>query len=200
MGKNRGELIRFLYVLGFFVLALGVLGSYIVWKLFQAQPSPSPLDFSRLEANRVLSPHAPVSPDTARVFFTTDGRYLSAEIMELPRNLTPYQRATQLMDRLARGPTSRYFEPTLPKDARLLGVFITDDEVCLNFSKELGENLRGGPAQELLALYSIVNTIVLNMEGITRVRILINGKRAAILSSEMDISAPLGANLNLIHW
>jgi len=198
--NKRGISIRFLITLGVAALALIVIGVYFVYRLFETPPPGSQLDFSQVMRQKLQVQESPVSPNTARIFFTTDGRHLSAEFMELSRDLTPYERITRLLNRLTRGPASKYFEPILPENTTLRGVYVVDDEAIVDFTRNLEKNFRGGIINEMLIVYSIVNTVILNVEGVTRVQILIEGEVKPSLGGEIDISAPLGANLNLVRW
>jgi len=199
-GKRRSGLLRFLLVLVFAAAVAAIIGLRLVDRLFSGPSPPSPLDFSGVLQNMPPSPEKPVSPNTARVFFTTDGRHLHAEILELPRELSSYERTRRLLDRLIRGPASKYFEPVLPPNLGIHGIYIVDDEATIDFSEDLPKGVQGGIIPEMLAVYSIVNTIVLNVEGVSRVQILIDGKIESTLKGEIDISVPLGANLNLVKW
>jgi hypothetical protein len=198
---KKGKVIaRFLIILTSILAIIGALSLYFIYRISKSQAPGSDLDFSRIIEEKILSGKAPVSPDTARVFFTTDGRYLSAEIFPLPLDLTPYQRVERLLNRLITGPASKYFEPTLPANVKILGIFMEENEVTLDFSGDLKTNLQGGVTQELLTVYSIVNTVALNVEGIERVQILIDGKIAPLLTREIDLEKPLRSNLNLIRY
>lgn len=198
---EKGKVIvRSLIVLTSILVIISTLSLYFIYRISKSQAPGSELDFSRIVKEKILSHEAPVSPDTARVFFTTDGRYLSAEIFPLSLDLTPYQRVERLLNRLIMGPASKYFEPTLPSNVEILGIFMEENEVTLDFSGELKTNLQGGVTQELLTVYSIVNTVALNVEGIARVQILVDGKITPLLTREIDLEKPLRANLNLIRY
>ncbi len=198
--KKGGDFLRFLVTIGAAALVVIILGLYSLHRIFEVGPSPSRLDFSHVITGRLLLSKAPVSPDTARVFFTTDGRHLSAEVVEIPEDLTLYQRTHRLLTRLLKAPESKYFQPVLPDDVKVRGLYLVDDAVTVDFSKGLTENFRGGIITEMLMVYSIVDTIVLNVQEVNRVQILIGGKVVPTLGGEVDISRPLGANLNLVRW
>ncbi|MCX7000205.1 MAG: GerMN domain-containing protein [Candidatus Sumerlaeota bacterium] len=196
----RGEFARFLLSLGMAAVVITVLGLYFINKLFN-RPHTSPrVDFSQALKETLLTTEAPASPNTVRVFFTTNGRHLSAEVLELSRSLTPYERIDRLLTRLMKGPTNRYFEPVLPANVSLRAMYILEDRLVVDFSKELSQNFHGGLMAEMLAVYSIADTIILNVPEIKQVQILIDGEMRATLAGGIDLSAPLGANINLIRW
>lgn len=201
MGKaNQRDFARFLAALGAAAVIVTALGLYFIHRMTSRPLSMPRIDFSKALKETIVKAESPVSPNTARIFFTTDGRYLSAEAMELPRDLSAYERLSRIMERLLGGPTSRYFEPILPDGANLRGMYLLNDKLVIDFSKEISTNLHDGIVAEMLALYSIVNSVVLNIPEIRQVQFLIEGEERSTLGGEVDISAPLGANLNLIRW
>jgi sporulation and spore germination protein len=198
--KSKGKLLKFLIVAASVAVIIIITGLYFIYRLFEYAPPNTGLDFTKIMNKKIISQKAPISPDTARVFFTTDGRYLNAEIVEISRDLSPYERIQILINRLTKGPASKYFEKILPENVTLQAIFIGENEVTLDFSKELSENFQGGTITEMLTVYSIVNTVTLNVDNIQKVQIMTEGKIRTVLSGEIDISRPLSTNLNLIHW
>ncbi len=198
--NRRIKIYRFVIIIGALSLVAIAVGMYFVHRLFKTQTPGSRMDLTRVLQGQLKAQEPPVSPNTARVFFTAQGRYLSAEYVELSNKLTAYERITRLMDRLTRGPASKYFEPVLPPKTNLRGVYVVDDMAILDFSKEIEKNFQGGMLTEMLTVYAIVNTVILNQDGINRVQILIEGEVKSSLAGEVDISEPLGMNLNLVRW
>ena len=52
---------------------------------------------------------------------------------------------------------------------------------------------------ERLSIYSIVNSLILNVSEIQMVKILINGKDALTLAGHIDLRFPLKADMLLIR-
>jgi hypothetical protein len=73
-------------------------------------------------------------------------------------------------------------------------VFVNNNMAWVNLSKEMVTNLKGGVDSELLAVYSIVNSILFNMDGVDAVQILIEGEKLPTLGGHVDITVPLIAN------
>ena len=198
--KLGGDLVRFIITLGAAAVVMIAVGLYFIHRLLE-EPAPSTqLDFSRVVGEKMIHTEPPVSENAARVFFTSDGRTLSSEIIETGRDMTAYEQVDRLAHRLIKGPTSRYFAEVIPDKTSLRAIYITDNEVTLDFTKEIRENFQGGITAELLTVYSIVNTVTMNIQGVDLVRIMIEGEPAKTLAGEIDISAPLSANLNLVRW
>ena len=52
---------------------------------------------------------------------------------------------------------------------------------------------------ELLTIYSIVNSLILNVPNIKAVKILINGNEAKTLAGHIDLQTAIKANMLLIR-
>jgi hypothetical protein len=123
------------------------------------------------------------------------GRYLKAEqrIVEQPVDDVAFGR--RILEALLEGPkqgTSR----SLPPDAGLRAFFIVSDGTAyVDFEAGSFDNHPGGVETELLSIYSIVNTLVLNVEKIRSVKLLIGGQEAATLAGHVDLSHPLKADM-----
>jgi hypothetical protein len=82
---------------------------------------------------------------------------------------------------------------------RVLEVFVTPKGVAyVDLSKEVKAGLMPGTRAELLAVYSLVDSISLNFPAIKRVQILIDGLAVETLAGHVDLSRPLGADLTLL--
>jgi hypothetical protein len=57
----------------------------------------------------------------------------------------------------------------------------------------------GGVRTELMTVYSIVNTLALNVSAVDRVKILVGGKEADTLAGHIDIRHPLQADMLLVR-
>ena len=56
----------------------------------------------------------------------------------------------------------------------------------------------GGSMQELLTVYSLVNTLLVNLPTASAVQILIDGREADTLAGHVDLRRPLRKNESLI--
>jgi hypothetical protein len=55
-----------------------------------------------------------------------------------------------------------------------------------------------GSREELLAVYAVVNSIVVNFPAVRRVQILLDGETASTLAGHVDLSHPLSADMTLL--
>ena len=101
------------------------------------------------------------------------------------------------LDALVKGTGDRGTNP-IPKGTRLLGVKISGGAATVNLSREYISNSSGGSTGELLAIYSIVDTVTLNYPAIKKVQLLVNGKKEETIAGHIIITYPLDADTTLI--
>jgi hypothetical protein len=78
---------------------------------------------------------------------------------------------------------------TLPETARVRALFVSGDGVAyVDFVDNAFEQHPGGVGSELITLYSVVNTLVLNIEDIRCVKLLIGGQEAVTLAGHVDLA------------
>ena len=130
------------------------------------------------------------------LYFGDDqGRYLRAEqrIVDRPADAVAFGR--QVLAALLSGPQQGASQ-TVPKGAVLRAFHILSNGVAyVDFESGSFDNHPGGVATELISIYSIVNSLVLNVEEIRAVKILIGGQEAATLAGHVDMSHPFKADM-----
>jgi spore germination protein GerM len=128
-------------------------------------------------------------------FGDSNGRYLTAEqrVVEEPADVVSAARS--LVQALIQGPLHGGTR-TLPQDSSLRSLFVTPEGVAyVDFKADAFEHHPGGVETEMLTIYSIVNTLVLNMEEIRWVKLLIGGQEAATLAGHVDLSHLFNADM-----
>jgi germination protein M len=98
--------------------------------------------------------------------------------------------ARQAVIELIKGPESSDLYPAIPQGTKINEVYIADDIVYIDLSKEIFENHPGGSSGELMTVYSIVNTLT-EIPPIKGVQILVEGNEMESLVGHIDISMPL---------
>jgi hypothetical protein len=102
-----------------------------------------------------------------------------------------------VVEELVRGPTGDLL-PTLSADTRVLEVFVTARGVAyVNLSSE-ATALPGGSREELLTVYSVVNSLVTNFPAVSRVQILVEDRMASSFAGHVDVSRPLPPDMTLV--
>ena len=135
-----------------------------------------------------------VSPPSLKAvklcFAGPDGNYLSLEERKIILREEPNAQIKDVLKELIRGPENKDLSSTLPKETKVRAVYLRNQDICVDFSSSLSENHPGGSTGELLTVYSIVNTLLLNFPSYTRVQILIQGEPRETLAGHIDIRNP----------
>lgn len=175
--KPPGSLILIVVAM---VLAAGV-GWFLAGRSLEgrAVPSSAPLPQPEEGRRRVIS-HL--------YFGGLRGRFLTSEQRSVRRPDSAAAYARQLIDMLIEGP-KQGGSRTLPETARVRALFVSGDGVAyVDFVDNAFEQHPGGVGSELITLYSVVNTLVLNIEEIRCVKLLIGGQEAVTLAGHVDLA------------
>jgi spore germination protein GerM len=137
---------------------------------------------------------------TVHIFFADrQNHFLSSEKITLQHRNERDDLARKIIKALIRGPKQQLAR-TIPPSTSLRALYITAEGVCyIDLSDDIREKHPGGVRSELLTLYSIVNSIILNVSGIEAIKILIGGKEAATLAGHVDLRNTVKANMLLIR-
>ena len=132
----------------------------------------------------------------AQLYFgDSQGRYLMAEQRVMNQPSDPVSFCRQLIQELIAGPHQGESR-TLPEDARIGAVYLMEENMAVvDFGAQSFARLPGGVGAELLAIYSVVDTLTLNVEAVRSVKILIGGREAATLAGHVDISQAFAGNM-----
>jgi spore germination protein GerM len=107
--------------------------------------------------------------------------------------------ARSIVEALIKGPQTSLVR-TIASDTKLRAIYIIPDGVCyVDLSQAVGKDHPGGCNSELLTIYSVVNSLILNVPEIKRVKLLIDGKEVQTLAGHIDLVFPLEANMLLIR-
>ena len=107
-------------------------------------------------------------------------------------------RARRIVSALIDGPEGP-LTPTVPPETRLLALYVTQDGTAYaDFDRAITEKHPGGTYSELLTIFSITNTLALNLPEIQAVKILIEGREAKTLAGHIDIRFPFRPNMLMI--
>lgn len=131
-------------------------------------------------------------------FADPDRPYLSAEERPAPAEKDPVALCRLLVASLIQGPDKGLVR-ALPAETLLRAVFIDDKIAYVDFGREISDFHPGGILSELMTVYSIVNTLVLDVDGVDQVKLLIDGRDADTLAGHIDIRFPLAADMMIIR-
>jgi len=128
------------------------------------------------------------------------GEGLASEDREILATPRPEDQAKQILSDLISGPTTDAALPALPPGTRLRQVYVLGDGTAyVDFSMELMGASWGGSDDEIQTVYAIVNSVALNVPGIVRVGILVEGRPCETLGGHVDLRQPLRADPSLIE-
>jgi len=109
------------------------------------------------------------------------------------------QQLRTVVEEMAKGPTTAGLAPTLAPGTHVLEVFVrAGGVVYVNLSGEVRAGLPGGSREELLTVYSLVDTIVTNFPSTSRVQILVDDQMLPSLGGHVDLSRSLRPDLTLV--
>jgi len=105
--------------------------------------------------------------------------------------------ARQIVLELINGPAGGK-RATIPEKTRLRSFFLLENGTAVvDFSSQFRKNHPGSCRQEQLTLFSVVNSLVLNVPEIDRVKILIDGAESETLTGHVALEFPLTADMLL---
>lgn len=118
-----------------------------------------------------------------------------ARVVVDPGDVSAFGR--QLVAELIAGPT-RGHRATIPAGTQLRSLFIVDGGTAVvDFSRQMRENHPGGVRMEQLTVFSVVNSLILNLDGVERVQMLIDGAVAETLGGHLALEFPFTADMLL---
>ncbi len=145
-----------------------------------------------------LKPTAMEKKEIHLYFGDLQGRFLRAEQQVVDRPADDNLFGRYLVQALIKGPQNGGSR-TLPEGARLRSFFVANATAYVDFESKAFEAHPGGVDAELLTIYSIVNTLVVNVEAIRDVKFLIGGHPAATMAGHLDIQHKFVANMMWIR-
>lgn len=164
-----------------------------------ATPAPEPA----AEAPPLAPPPGPPAAGPrikATLFFASaDGQRMVGVEREVPLAEGTVAQARALVEALLAGDAPAPLSSTIPEGTSLRGIFVSArNEVFIDLDATVRTKHPGGSMQELLTVYTLVNTIVVNLPSVGEVQILINGQEADTLAGHVDLRRPLRKNEGLI--
>jgi spore germination protein GerM len=129
-------------------------------------------------------------------FAAADDSGLVREGREIDVCDNPADCVTEVIGELANGPLGE-LSPTLPAATLVRSVRVDGDLAVVDLGNELVEGLPEGSHAEMLAVYSMVDTIAVNFPRIRRVAFLVDGEPAQTLKGHLDLREPLVPDFTL---
>jgi spore germination protein GerM len=103
-----------------------------------------------------------------------------------------------VIEELIKGPEDTALRRTVPEEAELLSVSVSEGVVSVNFSQEFKTKHWGGSTGEILTLYSVVDTLA-ELPGITSVQFMLEGEKMDTLAGHFGTENPLEPDWTLVQ-
>jgi spore germination protein GerM len=158
--------------------------------LAEREDAESPPPAAEAEALRTIS---------VKLYFESpDLVGLLPEDRSLPFSVDLSRQLRTVVEELVRGSTTGLVGP-LPAQTRVLDVFVTAAGVAfVSLSKEAAAVGVQGSNEELLAVYSVVNSITANFPAVKRVQLLLDDRPVSTLAGHVDVSRPLPPDMTFV--
>lgn len=144
--------------------------------------NPNPL----AEANKV-------AVRTVRLYFESANMTLAAEPRNLPLPENPAGAIPVVMRELMKGPGNANLARLYPQDTIIRAAYLLPDgTVFVDLGGQtLTQGWGTGTHEELMAVYSLVQTVTANFAEVKRVRLLVNGEPAETLAGHVWLGKSL---------
>ncbi|HHT85543.1 MAG: GerMN domain-containing protein [Bacillota bacterium] len=152
------------------------------------------------------APEDPVVPVPSQDTVTVDLYFADDQAMEvLPERrevevpADPAQRPPVeelVVTELLKGPNDPLLKKTLPAEAKLISIQVTDGLALVNFSKEFVTKHPGGSTGEIMTILSLVNSLTC-LPNIDRVQILVEGQKIETIAGHATVSGELARKIRL---
>ena len=127
------------------------------------------------------------------------GNYLQAEERLLSSVTHTVEKGRLIVKALIKGPKTDLIR-TIPLGTRLHAFYLDrDGRAYVDLSDNIMIDSPGGVKSEILTIYSIVNSLILNTPEIEAVKILINGRETPTLGGHIDNRYSFTADMLLIR-
>lgn len=131
------------------------------------------------------------SGDKYNVYFASqDGKNFVKERIAIEESTSLENRASLIVERLLQGPAKPEHKRIIPENTGLIGLRLEGKTATVNLTQDFEKT--SDYSTRLLAIYSVVNTLC-ELDGISLVHILINGRAMNYTASENEIG-PLSMN------
>jgi spore germination protein GerM len=197
---DRKRLFRYMRYTALAIMAFGA-----AYAVFLYITKPSSIQSSLINSTRINKQPQPLSvlplgEKAADLYFKDkDMAFLGAETRELVHPENSILLGKAILEMLIKGP-EQGLVPTIPPHTGLNAFYIAEDGTAY---ADLTENIQtdhpGGSTTEMITIYSIVNSLVLNIPEVKQVKILINGQEAMTLAGHIDIRNPFKANMLMVR-
>ena len=184
------------------LLALGAGGFYLralARRIFLPEPAQRVEEAARAKLSQIaLQPNNGTTQLATLYFPALNEGKIMAESRSITWAQSDVDRVRQVMLALAEGSHQGYGR-VLPASATIRAVFLAADGTAyVDLSADTLNDFPTGIQSETLAIYSIVNSITINIPSVKRVQFLIQGQEVETLDGHADLTAAFTPDLSRI--
>jgi spore germination protein GerM len=132
---------------------------------------------------------------SAILFFATDNSQLARESRSIDPCDAPNTCLKSVLEELLNGPVGE-LEETIPEGTTVEAVRVEGNLATIELNRTFSESILSGSSAEILAVYSIVNTVAINFANVQKVKLNVDGNTASVLG-HLDLSEPLTPDYSL---
>ncbi len=187
--KNRKKLIYISTGIGVFTMV--VIGFFIFFNGFPHRKNGKTKKTSIIQKEEFENKNG---IEYSFFYPSMDGNYLVGVKKKIKKEDDLSKQIKEVVKELFKGPDKKIKSIYNPFSANLkLNEFylIENSIVVVDVNENIFDNLLGGSDDEILTIYSIVDTISYNFPFVKATQIIINGREAETLAGHIDISHPL---------
>ncbi|MDD2581146.1 MAG: GerMN domain-containing protein [Desulfuromonadaceae bacterium] len=129
------------------------------------------------------------------LFFAEDGTHLAREAREIGNCDDDNACLKSVLHELLNGPVGE-LEGTLPDGAAVNTARIEGTQATIDFNRTFSDAMLSGSSAEMLAVYSVVDTVAVNFPQVQTVKLDVDGNSGVILH-HLDLSEPLPPDYSL---
>jgi len=181
------------------VFAIVVLGA--AWMVILHVPAIS-LAADKLDQDDPVADEQPAdkSKSVVHLYFSDkENSFLSAEQRTLLHTGDAVEFGKTIIEALIQGPREGLMR-TIPSATTLHSLYVTQDGTAyVDIAATIKDAHPGGVHSEQMTIFSIVNSLILNIPEIDAVKILIDGSESVTLAGHIDLRFPFRANMLLIR-
>ncbi|MBN2538467.1 MAG: GerMN domain-containing protein [Deltaproteobacteria bacterium] len=186
--KQKKKNTRIFYLLLFTLIGVGFLVFFFLSLFDYIYP---PADGKRVSM-------AKEEKQEVKLYFSDlNERFLIPENRYITKRKSLNDSVRELVVALIGGPNTDLVE-TLPKDTDLRGVNVKDGIAYIDFGKNLIDLHPGGSASEMMTIYSLTNTITINVPSVKKVKLLVDGNDLKTIRGHIDTDKPFELNRELL--
>ncbi len=184
------------YVLYAVLAVIGGIGIYLVLLNMPEKSTAADKFDPNIQATEIQQP---VKTVVHLYFSDKENSFLIAEERALFYSDQPAEFGRTIIENLIRGPVEGLMR-TIPAGTELRALYVIPDGTAyVDISETIKETHPGGSKSEIFTIYSIVNSLILNIPEIDAVKILIGGHESMTLAGHIDLRFPFKANMLLIR-